>query len=627
MKEIISELNRIKTELGLTYEQISDYTGVNLSTVQKVLGGKIQSPRLDTIEALKKLLYLSKDDKEEKASPREISIGNQDFKTIIENNYFYMDKTMFIKEWWESGDIVTLITRPRRFGKTLNMSMVNYFFSNAYKDSGALFEGLEIWNNMDYRRLQGQYPTIFISFASVKGNTYEMARAQIVQEIVSLYRSNQYLIEEKFITDKDRKYWELVDYDMTDAVASNAIKFICELMYRKYEKNVIILMDEYDTPLQEAFVDGFWDEIASFIRNIFNATFKTNIYLERAIMTGITRVSKESIFSDLNNLKVASITTKKYETAFGFTKNEVDTALAEYGLEHQKAEVQNWYDGFRIGDCSDIYNPWSITQFLDTRLLDDYWANTSSNMLIDKLIREGSADLKKQFEILLKRESVEALIDEEIVFNLISKNDSSVYSMLVASGYLKVVKSLDGYGMRKKCSVAITNKEVLHMFEDMVRQWFENGNTKYNDFIEALLQNDLKYMNRFMNEIALNTFSSFDVGNKPSEHSEPERFYHGFVLGLLVDLSDKYLVKSNRESGFGRYDVCLIPRDNSKAAYVLEFKVHDSDEEKGLEDTVQNALKQIEEKNYDSELIGLGIDKGKIYHYGFAFEGKKVLIG
>ena len=233
MKEIISELNRIKTELGLTYEQISDYTGVNLSTVQKVLGGKIQSPRLDTIEALKKLLYLSKDDKEEKASPREISIGNQDFKTIIENNYFYMDKTMFIKEWWESGDIVTLITRPRRFGKTLNMSMVNYFFSNAYKDSGALFEGLEIWNNMDYRRLQGQYPTIFISFASVKGNTYEMARAQIVQEIVSLYRSNQYLIEEKFITDKDRKYWELVDYDMTDAVASNAIKFICELMYRK----------------------------------------------------------------------------------------------------------------------------------------------------------------------------------------------------------------------------------------------------------------------------------------------------------------------------------------------------------------------------------------------------------
>jgi len=627
MKEIISELNRIKTELGLTYEQISDYTGVNLSTVQKVLGGKIQSPRLDTIEALKKLLYLSKDDKEEKASPREISIGNQDFKTIIENNYFYMDKTMFIKEWWESGDIVTLITRPRRFGKTLNMSMVNYFFSNAYKDSGALFEGLEIWNNMDYRRLQGQYPTIFISFASVKGNTYEMARAQIVQEIVSLYRSNQYLIEEKFITDKDRKYWELVDYDMTDAVASNAIKFICELMYRKYEKNVIILMDEYDTPLQEAFVDGFWDEIASFIRNIFNATFKTNIYLERAIMTGITRVSKESIFSDLNNLKVASITTKKYETAFGFTKNEVDTALAEYGLKHQKKQVQSWYDGFRMGDSGDIYNPWSITQFLDTRTLDDYWANTSSNMLIDKLIREGSVDIKKQFETLLKRESIEVLIDEEIVFNLISKNDSSVFSMLVASGYLKIVKSLDGSGMRKKCSVAITNKEVLHMFEDMVRQWFESGNTKYNDFIEALLKNDLKYMNRFMNEIALNTFSSFDVGNKPSEYSEPERFYHGFVLGLLVDLSDKYLVKSNRESGFGRYDVCLIPRDNSKAAYVLEFKVHDSDEEKGLEDTVQNALKQIEEKNYDSELIGFGIDKNKIYHYGFAFEGKKVLIG
>ncbi|MBR1622826.1 MAG: AAA family ATPase, partial [Pseudobutyrivibrio sp.] len=531
------------------------------------------------------------------------------------------------KEWWEGGDVVTLITRPRRFGKTLNMSMVDYFFSNAFTDTQPLFENLNIWDYKEYRKLQGQYPTIFLSFASVKGNTYEMTRQQIIQEIVGLYRKNQSLIESDFITDKDKEFWNLVGYDMSDAVASNAVNFICELLYRNNNKKVIILMDEYDTPLQEAYVDGYWNQITSFIRNIFNATFKTNIYLERAIMTGITRVSKESIFSDLNNLKVASITTAKYETAFGFTLAEVDAALQEYGLTDKAKDVQEWYDGFKFGARNEIFNPWSITQFLDTEILDDYWANTSSNMLIDKLIREGSPDIKKLFEGLLVGESVDILIDEEIVFNLIDKNESGVFSMLLASGYLKIVEALEDAGMRKKCRVALTNTEVVHMFKDMVRRWFEGGNTRYNDFIEALLKNDLKYMNRFMNEVALNTFSTFDVGNRPSEYAEPERFYHGFVLGLMVDLADRFQIKSNRESGFGRYDVCLIPKDNSDSAYILEFKVHDSEDEKGLEDTVKSALKQIVDKNYDAELTAIGIDKDRIRHYGFAFKGKTVLIG
>ena len=626
MDKRIEQLINAKKRSKMTYDQIAKKSGVNLSTVQKVLGGKIASPRFETMEALEKIL-LAESGLPENAHRREISIGNQDFKTIIENNYFYQDKTLFIKEWWESGDVVTLITRPRRFGKTLNMSMLDYFFSNSNEDTKRLFENLAIWKFKDYQKLHGQYPTIFISFASVKGNTYEMARQQIIQEIVRLYRNNQDLIECDFVSEKDRDFWSLVGYDMSDAVASNAINFICELMYRKYGKKVIILMDEYDTPLQEAFVDGFWDEITAFIRNIFNATFKTNNYLERAIMTGITRVSKESIFSDLNNLKVASITTAKYETAFGFTGDEVSSSLEEYGLSALNAEVQKWYDGFAIGTKKDIYNPWSITQFLDTKILDDYWANTSSNMLIDKLIREGSPDIKKKFETLLDGESVDALIDEEIVFNLIDKSESAVFSMLLASGYLKKTELLEGAGMRKKCRVAITNTEVMHMFKDMVKRWFEGSNTRYNDFIQALLNNDLKYMNKFMNEIALNTFSSFDTGNRPSEYAEPERFYHGFVLGLIVDLAEKYQIKSNRESGFGRYDICLIPKDKSNPAYVLEFKVYDSDAESSLDDTVQNALKQIIEKQYDTELLSAGVEADKIYHYGFAFQGKRVLIG
>lgn len=628
MNERIENLKKAKAEQGLTYEQIATKSGVNLSTVQKVLGGKIESPRLDTIAALEEALcpgHISEHTAGD--NPREISIGNQDFKTIIENNYFYKDKTMFIKEWWESGDVVTLITRPRRFGKTLNMSMLDYFFSNAYNDTRDLFKNLAIWNEPEYRDIQGTYPTLLLSFASVKGNTYEMAKQQIIQEIVGLYRKNQYLIESDFVTDKDRDYWNMVGYDMPDAVASNAINFICELLYRKYNKKVIILMDEYDTPLQEAYVDGFWDEITSFVRNIFNATFKTNIYLERAIMTGITRVSKESIFSDLNNLKVASLTTAKYESTFGFTSEEVMSALDEYDLLSQKKEVQKWYDGFKIGTKNDIYNPWSITQFLDSKKLDAYWANTSSNMLIDKLIREGSSDIKKQFEALLKGESIETLIDEEIVFNLIDRNESGVFSMLLASGYLKIVEELGEIGMRKKCRIAVTNNEVMHMYEDMVRRWFEGGSSRYNDFIEALLKNDVKYMNKFMNDVALNTFSSFDVGNRPSEYAEPERFYHGFVLGLLVELADKYHIVSNRESGFGRYDVCLEPIKKDDPAYILEFKVHDSDDEKTLEDTVKNALKQIKDKNYDADLLNKGIQEDMIYHYGFAFEGKHVLIG
>lgn len=622
----IDELVSKKAQQHLTYEAIAQKSGLPLSTVQKVLGGKIASPRVSTIAALEQAL-LESTVPEEQEYP-EISIGNQDFAAIIENGYFYIDKTSFIKKWWESADVVTLITRPRRFGKTLNMSMLDYFFSNKHPDSGNLFRRLSIWEDGKYRELQGQYPVLFISFASVKGTDYETARQQIVQEIVGLYRNNGHLIESDFVTDKDIQFWNMVDYTMSDATAAFSINFLCELMYKHYGKKVLIFLDEYDTPIHEAYTDGFWDEITGFIRNLFNATFKTNQYLERAILTGITRISKESIFSDLNNLKVDTITNAKYETDFGFTEKEVQRALGAYGLLDHFDSVKEWYDGFRIGSASEMYNPWSVTQYLDVGVLDNYWANTSENSLVEKLIREGSADVKKAMESLLKGEAISVLIDNEIVFNLINRNESGIYSLLLAAGYLKAEgPSEDNSGVRKRLMVSLTNLEVRHTFEDMIKRWFEGDSVRYNDFIKALLQNDVKYMNYFMNDVALNTFSSFDTGNRPSDRTTPERFYHGFVLGLIVELTSEYYITSNRESGFGRYDVCLEPRNTGASAYVLEFKVHDPESEATLDDTVKSALEQIKEKKYDAELIKRGIAKKNIHHYGFAFEGKTVKIG
>lgn len=617
----LQELQTKKRDSGLTYESIAHASGLPLSTVQKVLGGKINTPRPDTIAALERALNTAN------SPTAEISIGNQDFAAIIENKYFYVDKTLFIKQWWESADVVTLITRPRRFGKTLNLSMLNYFFSNKYSNGEELFSSLSIWNFPEYKALCNQFPVLLISFASVKGTNYETARQQIIQEIVGLYRNNSHLYDAPFMSEMDKQFWNRVNYDMTDAVASDSIKFLCEIMSKYYGKKVLIFLDEYDTPIQEAYIDEFRAEMTGFIRNLFNATFKTNPYLERAILTGITRVSKESIFSDLNNLKVDTMTNARYECDFGFTEEEVKNELLRYNLESSFDKVKSWYDGFRIGNSQGIYNPWSVTQYLDEGVLGNYWANTSENSLVEKLIREGSSNVKESMEKLLNGDSIEALIDDEIVFNLIDKNESGIFSLLLAAGYLRIISSVDESGVRKKYRVALTNLEVKHTFEDMIKRWFEGDNIKYNDFIKALLLNDVKYMNRFMNEIALNTFSFFDVGKNSSKKTEPERFYHGFVLGLMVDLRSKYDITSNRESGFGRYDVCLCPKDINDPAYVLEFKVHDPADEKNLEETVKEALKQIKEKNYDAALISKGIPKENIYHYGFAFEGKDVLIG
>ena len=557
-----------------------------------------------------------------------ISIGIQGFSDLREQDCFFVDKTNFIKEWWGKRDVVTLITRPRRFGKTLNMSMLDCFFSNKYANRADLFEGLSIWQDETYRKLQGTYPVIFLSFAAVKAGNLEDAKTQIKQEITRLYWENRNLMKEDIFGEDERELYYRTTVKMDDVTAQDSLRNLSVWMERYYGKKVIILLDEYDTPMQEAYVQGYWDEFTSFVRSLFNASFKTNPYLERAIMTGITRVSKESIFSDLNNLRVVTTTSNLYADCFGFTEEEVFAALDEYGMGDKKDEVKQWYDGFTFGEHRDIYNPWSITNYLDEHRLYPYWASTSSNGLVSRLIRTASADVKEKMEDLLRGQAITVNFDEQIVYNQLDDNEEAIWSLLLASGYLKV-QNIDyrGITLEPWYTLDITNIETLSMFMTMFRGWFKNKDANYNDFVKALLRGSLKEMNIYMNDVALATFSSFDTGKKPSEKSQPERFYHGFALGLLVELRDRYQIRSNRESGYGRYDVMLTPVTEVDDAIVIEFKVHEPDEEKSLQDTVRTALDQIKEKNYDAELLLQGIPADRIRHYGFAFEGKKVLIG
>ncbi len=567
---------------------------------------------------------------------RTVGIGIQSFEKLITEKCFYIDKSDFIRQWWENRDDVTLITRPRRFGKTLNMNMLERFLSVEYSGQGEVFEGLSIWKNEKYRKLQGSMPVIFLSFADVKANTFASAREKICMLIEEVYRRYDFLLTGWSLKEGEAERFRKVLVDMTDSEAAYSLKNLSGYLSGYYGKKVIILLDEYDTPLQEAWVYGYWIEMVEFMRGLFNSTFKTNPYLERAVMTGITRVSKESIFSDLNHLTVVTSTSEMYADCFGFTEEEVFSALDEYGMQDRRTDVKRWYDGFTFGKCRDIYNPWSIINYLKLGRLSTYWVNTSSNGLVDKLIREGSADIKISMENLLKGKHLYKEIDEQIIFNQLDVDENAIWSLFLASGYLKV----ESYTLNEETGgelyqLALTNKEVQVMFQKMIKKWFSSTGTVYNGFIKALLQDDVKSMNAYMNRVALATISYFDSGRNPSMETQPERFYHGFVLGLAVELADCYIITSNRESGFGRYDVVMEPKngagnavinDCDRNAIIMEFKVRDSSEEKSLEDTADAALKQIEEQRYQADLESRGFSGDRIRKYGFAFEGKEVLI-
>ena len=571
-------------------------------------------------------------------------LGYQDFEEVRTQHIFYIDKTDFIREWWEYADKVTLITRPRRFGKTLNMSMTECFFSNKYKDRGDLFEGLSIWEEKSpdgeyqYRKLQGTYPVIFLSFANVKAASYKEMIFKITKVIADLYEKNSYLLSKDLFSENERMYYKDIKIGMNAELAADAIHSMAGFMQRYYGHKVIIILDEYDTPMQDAWISGHWEETVSFFSGLFNSTFKTNKYLERGLITGITRVARESIFTGMNNLDVITTTSNEYATSFCFTEDEVFTSLENAGLGEQKEKVKKWYDGFTFGAFTDIYNPWSIVSFIKKKgKYDTYWSNTSGNGLVNQLIQKGNPGIKQIMEDLLQGKSFEAKIDEKIVFDQLNGSADAVWSLLLATGYLKVlrVRTLDtdeeGVGAEGDVwyTLTITNLETKRMFRKMVSDWFGgNAEMPYNNFIKALLINDMDGMNEFMNKIALYSFSSFDIAKNASDDDAPERFYHGFVLGLMVELAGRFEITSNRESGFGRYDIMLTPKNREKdCAYIIEFKVHKPLKEKDLAQTVANAHSQIDEKLYDAKLIADGFSPEQIKKYGFAFRGKECLIG
>lgn len=556
--------------------------------------------------------------------PRTVAIGVQDFAELRERGCFLVDKTSFITDWWRAEDHVTLVCRPRRFGKTLNMSMVECFFSNRYAGRADLFADMRVWEELDVRAEQGAWPVVAISFSAAKGAGAEAVIRRICEQIAYAWRVHRQDVDESSLGSRELDILTGKTPFVDPLDAPSLLARLCELLALSTGKRCIVLLDEYDTPLHEAWVGGFWDEVSEFVRALFNATFKSNPNLERALLTGITRVARESIFSDLNNPKVVTATSPEYATSFGFTEAEVSDAMDEFGLDAID-EVKRWYDGFVFGGVTGIYNPWSITNYLDTGRLAPYWANTSGNALVSKIVREGDADLKVDFEALLVGGTVEQLFDEQVSFDDLGRRPGAVWGLLVAGGYLRIVAQ--GASPDAPSCLAITNYEVSLAFDGMVRGWFDGVSSRYGAFVRALIAGDLDAMNAYMNDVALDTFSTFDTGARPSG-MEPERFYHGFVLGLLVGLRGRYLVRSNRESGFGRYDVLLEPTNPVRDdGIVLEFKVRNPRREATLEDTVSAARAQIADRDYASELVLRGVPAGCVRTYGFAFEGKRVLIG
>lgn len=619
---------------------------------------------------------------------RMVGIGVQDFEEMIRKDHFYVDKTLFIKEWWERKDVVTLITRPRRFGKTLTMSMVDRFFSLRYEGKGDVFEGLEIWKDEQYRALQGTYPVICITFANIKEINYPNTRYRINQLIKEVYKRYDFLLEGDTLTEEEKKNYRMVSESMLEVVAATAITKLSELLHRYYKKKVIILLDEFDTPLLEAYIGGYDKELSAFLRSMFVSIFKANPDLERGIMTGVTGISRDSVLSDLNNMKVVTTTSEEYATAFGFTEEEVFAGMDAQGLGERKEEVKEWYGGFHFGRQKDMYNPWSVLNYMDTRDVKTFWANSGVNSLIGRLLCQGSREVKESLECLLRGECISFPIEEQIVYSRLEESEYALWSFLLANGYLTVKehgaygaqhgdtgkdhqgagseKDLDGKTVEDRTSkskksrggkkgkhpvekaaaagtaihkeiaayeevqpgyeLAFPNREVSVMFRDMVQGWFLKKASDFNDFIKALLCNDADAMNKYMNRISTELFDVFDTEVRPSGKEEPERFYHAFVLGLMVGLADRYIITSNRENGIGRYVIMLEPKNDTLDAYVIGFILFNKNRDLTMEDTVATAHKQMEDKRYEDLFLSKGIGPERLKKFGFAFQGKEVLI-
>ena len=547
-----------------------------------------------------------------------IGIGESDFKILRIKKDYYIDKTKYIKDIIDNRSKVLLITRPRRFGKTLNMSMLRYYFDCTKKDSKELFKGLKIMEQEEkYTSKLGYYPCIYLTLKDAGLQSYELMIMQLRTLLMDIYYENRYLLEEAEMAPGERNTFNkilLAEANETEII--NGIKMLSKIMSNYHNKPVMLFLDEYDVPLQNAYVEGYYEECIKFFKTFYGITFKDNPYLEKTILTGVSRVAKESIFSGANNFHVYTVLDDEFSDDFGITEKEMDKIIDDFEIQDQKEEIKKWYDGYTIGNTEGIYNPWSILNYLTDKKLIPYWVNTSSNDLI-KLILKNSATVKEKIEQLLRDEEIEVPINLETVIVGIEKNEENIWGLLLGTGYLKVTEIVDlAHGIYK---VKIPNYEIKFLFQNIIREWFNDkviGNN-LNTILKDLVTLNLKEFEKKFQVLVRQMFSFMDVGENTAEN-----FYHAFVLGMLVGLKDSYYVKSNRESGFGRYDIMLEPKDKNGNSFVMEFKVLEDEEEKTIEDTIENAKKQIEERKYAENLEERGYTK--ITKMVFAFKGKEV---
>lgn len=560
-----------------------------------------------------------------------LPIGYDDFREIIDNKLSIVDKSLFIKDILENASKVILITRPRRFGKTLNLSMLRYFLApEVYGESTqGLFNGLYIQNEIELcKEHQGHYPAVFISFKDIKDHSFEVASKRLAKLMSEVYSEYRYLLSSDKLYEEDKKYFRtvLAEEFTNHADLESSLKNLTRYLHQHHSVKPWLLIDEYDTPIQSAYLNGYYEEMIGMMRGLFGAALKTNPYLFKAVLTGILRVSKESLFSGLNNIKVYTMLNPRYGNYFGFTDEEILTILKQSELSVPLDVIRSWYNGYQIGD-STVYNPWSIVNCVhDQGVLKPYWVNTSDNALIKQLLIKSTTEFKEQLELLLDDKPVEKIIDENFVYgDLITNHKSGAWSLLFMTGYLKAISSTEteqGF----KCFLMIPNREVRTLYRQIVEQWLSNGHgiEFYNKFLADLLKGHLPGINAGLETIMQQTASSYDVSK------EPEAFYHGLLLGLIASIDrNQYELKSNRESGLGRYDIAIIPRDTATPGIIIELKRYVKSEAQDkideiLQQNATEALHQIEKRNYPSEFIARRIKN--LIKMGLAFSGKQFKI-
>ena len=540
---------------------------------------------------------------------KKIPIGVDDFKKLIENNAYYIDKTKFIADILDDAAEVKLFTRPRRFGKTLNMSTLKYFFDiqNA-NENRKLFNGLDI-EKSEYFSEQGKYPVIFISMKGIKATTWEETKKDIALLVLDLFSNFRYLLDDLNDFDLPRfKKYLLSDIDISEL--KNSLTFLTKILYQKYEKEVILLIDEYDNPLITAHKYDFYEEALSFFKVFYGEALKTNPYLKMGIMTGIIRVIKAGIFSDLNNLKVYSILNEQYSDFFGFTQSEVEKALKDFNIEYELPDVKSWYDGYKFGN-SDVYNPWSILNFLTDKKLIPYWIDTSDNYLINKTLKNASSDTMEALQKLFSGESVEENINGNSDLSILF-DEEEIWELFLFSGYLTIDEKI-GEDYENVYALRLPNREVKEFFKQKFID-MNFGESLFRNTMEALKKNNIDNFEKYLQNIILKSASYYDGKN--------EDFYHGLILGMTLYLDRDYYVNSNRESGLGRYDVIIEPKNKNNRGFILEFKV--VKDEKDLENTAKEAIEQIINKKYDTSLKERGIKD--ITLIGIAFFGKIIKV-